>query len=217
MSKTQAKKRRKSPGRPEGVSGLRDSILKVGRDIFAQRGYAGTSMKMISGKAGITTALITYYFGTKQRLHEEIFMQTAGRIGAMRIARLEVAKASGGGVKEIVSAFVEPLIEVISTKEGRAFLLFQWRVENEAQELSFSLRHKAYDASTHAYAEALGALLPEVGRAGCYARLACIIGATSYAVSGRHRLDTLLQDTTPDAGSDLILHELRKNAYKLFF
>ena len=217
MPRNRIKKVRKAPGRPEGTSGLRDAILKAARDVFARRGYAGTSMKLISEEAGVATALITYYFGTKEKLHEEIFMQTAGQIGAMRIARLKEVKAAGGGVREVISAFLQPLMEVLATEEGRAFLLFQWRVENEEQELSFSLRQKAYDASTHAYAEALGALLPEIGRAACYVRLMSIIGATSYAISGRHRLDILLNNVTPYQGSELMLQELNQNAYKLFF
>src|SRR5882757_2051933 len=210
------KKLRKAPGRPEGISGLRDDILKTARDIFARKGYAGTSMAMISEKVGITTALITYYFGTKQKLHEEIYLQTAGQIGAMRLARLAEVKATDGGVRELVSAFIEPLIEVIGTREGRAFLLFQWRVESEERELSFNLRRKAYDASTHAYAEALRAKIPDLSRTACYSRLACIVGATNYAISGRHRLDILLEDVSSDEGSGLILQELKNYAFKLF-
>ena len=217
MPKSNLKRARKTPGRPEGVSGLRDKILEAGREIFAQLGYAGTSLKMISQKADVTTALITYYFGSKQKLHEEIYMQTAGQIGAMRLARLSEVLRSGASVEKVVSAFFEPLLEVIATPQGRAFLPFQWRVDGEEQELSFSLRQKAYDESTHAYARALEALLPDASPQECYARLAALVGAANYAISGRHRLDTLLAGVSAADGSDLMLRELRDNAYKLFF
>jgi hypothetical protein len=94
--------------------------------------------------------------------------------------------------------------------------LFQWRVESEERELSFNLRRKAYDASTHAYAEALRAKIPNLSRTACYSRLACIVGATNYAISGRHRLDILLEDVSSDEGSGLILQELKNYAFKLF-
>jgi hypothetical protein len=46
--------------------------------------------------------------------------------------------------------------------------------------------------------------------------LACIVGATNYAISGRHRLDILLEDVSSDEGSGLILQELKNYAFKLF-
>ncbi|MGI6246897.1 MAG: TetR/AcrR family transcriptional regulator [Pseudochelatococcus sp.] len=216
MSVSARQKAPKAPGRPEGGSHARETILKVARDLFADKGYAGTTFKMISEKVGVTNALLTYYFGSKEKLHEEIYLQTAGKIGSMRLQRLAEVTDSGGGLPELLASFIAPLLELVATEDGAAFLRFQWRVESEPPELSFRLRHKAYDESTRAYVKAITAIRPELSEETCFARIACIVGATNYAISSRHRLDILLPGVSQKEGTLHILTELKHNAYKYF-
>lgn len=210
------RKPRKLPGRPEGQSDARETILKVARDLFAEHGYAGTSFKMISEKVGVSNALLTYYFGSKEKLHEEIYLQTAGKIGAMRLERLATVTAAGGGLPELLASFIAPLQELVATAEGEAFLRFQWRVESEPTELSFRLRHKAYDESTRAFVKAIRMARPDLSEEACFARIACVVGATNYAISARHRLDILLPNLSQRQGTLKILKELEESAYKYF-
>ena len=41
--------------------------------LFSQKGFDGTSVRDIAESAGINTAMISYYFGSKEKLMEEIF------------------------------------------------------------------------------------------------------------------------------------------------
>ena len=41
--------------------------------LFSRKGYDGTSVRDIAEAAGINTAMISYYFGSKEKLMEEIF------------------------------------------------------------------------------------------------------------------------------------------------
>lgn len=58
----------------------RDRILEVALPLFAQHGYAGTSVRAIAGAAGVNVATLAYHFTDKeglyltvvQRLHEEL-------------------------------------------------------------------------------------------------------------------------------------------------
>ena len=43
-------------------------ILEVAEKLFAENGYDGTSIRHISKKAGINIAMISYYFGSKDKL-----------------------------------------------------------------------------------------------------------------------------------------------------
>lgn len=65
MSTDAARRRR---GRPPGPSDTRERILACARDLFAHRGFAGTSMRAIAAAAGVDSALVHHYFGTKQQL-----------------------------------------------------------------------------------------------------------------------------------------------------
>jgi AcrR family transcriptional regulator len=55
-------------GRRPGGSSSREAILDAARRLFAERGYAGTSMRAIATEAGVDAALIVHFFGTKAQL-----------------------------------------------------------------------------------------------------------------------------------------------------
>ncbi len=48
-------------------------LLESAEVLFSQKGFDGTSVRDIAEAAGINTAMISYYFGSKEKLMEEIF------------------------------------------------------------------------------------------------------------------------------------------------
>jgi AcrR family transcriptional regulator len=48
-------------------------LLDTAETLFSQKGFDGTSVRDIAEAAGINTAMISYYFGSKEKLMEEIF------------------------------------------------------------------------------------------------------------------------------------------------
>lgn len=60
--------RKRPTGRRVGDSGTRDAILDAARDLFAERGYAGTSIRAIAGAADVDPGLVRHYFGDKDTL-----------------------------------------------------------------------------------------------------------------------------------------------------
>ena len=58
----------KRPGRPPGTSDTRDRILASARERFAHNGIDRTSIRAIAAAAGVDSALVHHYFGTKQQL-----------------------------------------------------------------------------------------------------------------------------------------------------
>ncbi|AQA05168.1 TetR family transcriptional regulator [Mycobacterium sp. MS1601] len=59
---------RRRPGRPTGTSDTRDRILASARDLFARNGVGNTSIRAIAADAGVDSALVHHYFGTKEKL-----------------------------------------------------------------------------------------------------------------------------------------------------
>ncbi len=59
---------RKRPGRPAGNSDTRDRILANARALFARNGIANTSIRAVAAAAGVDSALVHHYFGTKEKL-----------------------------------------------------------------------------------------------------------------------------------------------------
>jgi len=50
-------------------------ILEVAETLFADNGFDGTSIRDISKKAKINIAMVSYYFGSKERLLEALVLQ----------------------------------------------------------------------------------------------------------------------------------------------
>src|SRR5882757_6054613 len=59
---------RKKAGRRPGGADTRQDILGAARTEFAARGYENTSMRAIARSAGVNSALLHHYFGTKDQL-----------------------------------------------------------------------------------------------------------------------------------------------------
>ncbi|TAM68271.1 TetR family transcriptional regulator [Mycobacterium sp.] len=55
-------------GRPAGNSDTRDRILNSARELFARKGIDRTSIRAVAAAAGVDSALVHHYFGTKQQL-----------------------------------------------------------------------------------------------------------------------------------------------------
>jgi AcrR family transcriptional regulator len=65
---TAANSGRKKPGRPAGSSNTRDRIRDCARDLFARNGINNTSIRAVAAAAGVDSALVHHYFGTKEKL-----------------------------------------------------------------------------------------------------------------------------------------------------
>ncbi|MFJ9180787.1 TetR family transcriptional regulator [Streptomyces sp. NPDC102360] len=64
---TESARRRGRPPRTEGP-GARERILDVAREEFAERGYDKASVRGIAKAAGVDSALVHHYFGTKEQV-----------------------------------------------------------------------------------------------------------------------------------------------------
>lgn len=49
------------------------SIMEAAEKLFAEKGFAGTTVRDISEEANVNLAMISYYFGSKEKLLEDIF------------------------------------------------------------------------------------------------------------------------------------------------
>ncbi|HEX5862501.1 MAG TPA: TetR family transcriptional regulator [Nocardioides sp.] len=55
-------------GRRPGAPDTRSSILAAAREQFASAGFSGTTIRAVAAAAGVDTALVHHYFGTKDDL-----------------------------------------------------------------------------------------------------------------------------------------------------
>lgn len=65
-------------GRRPGKQDTREAILAAARQVFAERGYTGATIRTIAASAGVDPALVHHYFGTKEGVFSAAVAQAAG-------------------------------------------------------------------------------------------------------------------------------------------
>jgi AcrR family transcriptional regulator len=201
---------RSGPGRPEGESNLREKILDGAERTFADLGYAGTTLRLVADAANVTQALISYYFGSKHGLFEAAFLRRGVPISDQRLENLEKLQASGKRVhlRELVQAFLSPVLALRATPEGRSFLRLQARLHTEPPSVSYELRTRVYDYSTRRYVEALQTALPQLSEQDVHWRMTLMVGAYMYAFSDTHRLEVMAPGLVDLDDTQVILDQI---------
>jgi TetR/AcrR family transcriptional regulator len=70
------KRRPRGPGRPaENAADLRERLLDAALACFTAASMASTSLSTIAKRAGVTPALVNYYFGDKARLVDAVVQE----------------------------------------------------------------------------------------------------------------------------------------------
>jgi AcrR family transcriptional regulator len=98
-----APRRSASRGRRAGGADTRGEILDAARASFADKGYAGTSVRAVAAAAGVDSALVHHYFGTK----DDLFLAALEMPTDPRPIMAAVAEGDRGGVgRRLVEAFL---------------------------------------------------------------------------------------------------------------
>ncbi|QNK00772.1 TetR/AcrR family transcriptional regulator [Dyella telluris] len=102
---------RRAPGRPGTDSpDLRAKLLDAALTCFVRDGIAATSLRGIAAQAGVTPAMLNYYFGSKQALRDAIFDERL--MPAIMQLREGVATA-GDDVRTMVTRFVQGMLGLV--------------------------------------------------------------------------------------------------------
>lgn len=97
-------RRKRTPGRPGAdQTDQRERLLDAALACFVRQGIAATSLRDIAGEAGVTPALVHYYFGDKPQLQQAVVTERLLPVVAQ--LREPVARAQGD-VAALIAAFV---------------------------------------------------------------------------------------------------------------
>ena len=107
-------RRRRRPGRPaESDSDLRERLLDASLARFVAEGIAATSLKSIATQAGVTPALVHYYFGNKEQLVAAVVDERLMAVTA-ELRGLIGEDKGDGDPSALVRDFVEGLGSVVA-------------------------------------------------------------------------------------------------------
>ena len=103
-------------GRRPGDSGSREAILEAARELFAERGFEGASMRAIGASAGVDAALVVHFFGSKANL-------LSAAIDWPFDPADEIPRLLAGGPDEVGRRVVELMVSTWDREGGRHAVL----------------------------------------------------------------------------------------------
>ncbi len=174
---------------------VRDRIMDVAQDLFAEHGFAVTSTRAIAQAAGVNLAQLHYYFGSKRDLDKAVYRRGAEQITVARARALQAASAQwpDGTVPldVLVRAFVAPFMLAGETPTGRAIMRMHARLHAEPDNIGEEVLSLVYDETTRAYVGAFRRVLPHLPDRTLIWRLYFMMGTYRYTLLHTGRLEAM--------------------------
>jgi AcrR family transcriptional regulator len=144
------------------MTDTKEKILDAAEGLFAEQGYAATSLRHIIADAGVNLAAIHYHFGSKEELLGEVIMRKAGPVNQARIAMLDRFQSEAGPqpapVERVLEAFLAPMAEV--AERHPEFVKLMGRMHAEGLIGTIFQRH--FQALFERFNDALRRALPDL-------------------------------------------------------
>lgn len=107
-------------------------IIEKAERLFADKGYDGTTVRDIAEYAGVNLAMISYYFGSKEKLLEALFIN---RMSVVR-TRIEniIANESLSFIQKI-DILIDEYVERVIQKQCFYRVMFQAQVINKNEQV----------------------------------------------------------------------------------
>ena len=108
-------------------------ILEIAENLFAEKGFEGASVRDIAENAGINIAMISYYFGSKEKLLEALFAYRF-EDAAQKLEKLLQNKALSSMQK--MEAMIDYYIDKFLQQRNFHKIMMREQVANERSDIS---------------------------------------------------------------------------------
>jgi AcrR family transcriptional regulator len=173
------------------ASETREQLLAAAERLFAERGFAGVSVRMIAAEAGVNWSLVGYHFRGKDGLLAEVYQRHCIPLNRERSRLLEGARRSGLQLESVIEAFVRPALAEIQGGEGHShYSRLRAMLAAEAAPLFAQLVADNFDQSSRTFVAALRECLPDLPADEVLWRFHFMLGTIYYSASSPQRIRT---------------------------
>ncbi len=166
--------------------------MREAEALFAEKGYAATSIRDIIAAADANLGAVHYHFGSKEELFLCILKNRLQQLNEDRCRRLNSARQGRSGrlaARSVVDAFLLPIIDLHrTTGDSRQLAAILGRTFSESPEL----KHKVFDVffreTCDAFLNAFSEAMPQLDRTEIYWRFHFMLGAMIGALTAQDRL-----------------------------
>lgn len=163
----------------------KERILGAAEELFAQHGFAGTSLREVTSRADVNLAAVNYHFGSKENLVNEVFRRRMDEMSERRLSQLQLAvEQTPGDLEAILSAFIRPALALnLDRHGGAAFVRVLARAYAEKNDGLRQFLSDNYGHVLREFSKAIAAAVPALPREDLLWRLDFVAGALTYAMA----------------------------------
>jgi len=166
------------------MTDTKQKILDPAERVFAQQGYAATSLRQIIAQAGVNLAAIHYHFGSKEELLDGVLLRKVTQMNDRRLGLLAAHEAEAGAgrleVEKVLDAFLTPIVEMVGEHPDFVRLMGRLMAESELPEAVLKYFQPILDRFTAALTRAL----PDLPPAELAWRMQFVMGAVAQTICG---------------------------------
>ena len=162
----------------------KERILHAAEDLFAQHGFAGTSLRQVTSRADVNIAAVNYHFGSKENLVNEVFKHRMDDMSEKRLSGLAKAvEKDPEDLEAILLAFIQPALALTLDRHGGAFVRVLARAYAEKNDGLRNFMSENYGQVLREFAKAIARCLPQLSKEELYWRMDFVAGALTYAMA----------------------------------
>jgi AcrR family transcriptional regulator len=179
----------------------KEQIIAVAERLFAERGFAGTTLRTVVSEAGVNLAAVHYHFGSKEELFRAVVRRFSHPVIEQELHLLSELKARSElpSVEAILTVVLKPSLEIL-TQEQDAQLMqaqFMGRCRTEPKSIQ-RIANDEFAVVTEACLDLLQRVLPEQSRSQLYWKLDLVIASLIRVLTEAGQPDALLKSNSPE-------------------
>lgn len=194
----------------------RESLLDAAEKLFSEHGIQAASLRQITQEASANLAAVNYHFGSKDGLVRAVFSRRLRPMNEERLRRLaEVDLEAEDALEQILRAFLEPLLRLISEKPDgvhgiRGFARLMGRAWSEPSEEVRTIILEEIRETIDRFMAAFRQILPHLSESELMWRFHFVAGAMGHTVSCSYVLERYAGGQCHTGDPDEILDQLTR-------
>ncbi|MFM4929592.1 TetR/AcrR family transcriptional regulator [Aeromonas dhakensis] len=189
----------------------KNRILDAAEVLFAERGFADTSLRLITSEADVNLASVNYHFGSKKELIQAVLDRYLSLFMPELDAHLHTLMAQEQlTLLQVFESFVDPLMKLVAVRtNGPAIfmqLLGRGYIDSQGHLRRFITAH--YGPILQRITQAISKANPELSPADLFWRLHFTLGTVVFTMASADALRDIAQ---ADFGQQLDVEGLVRN------
>ena len=189
-----------------------ERILDAAEVLFAQKGFAETSLRAITSKAGVNLAAVNYHFGSKEALIQAVFERFLNPFCGTLETRMDDSLEQSLTLERLLGLVSRTALDTHRGDTRRVAIFFRLSglAYTQAQGHMRRFLRKRYGAVFGRFLHLLTAATPTLTPLERFWRVHFALGATTFALSGMESLlaisnNDLPQSIKPEQVNDMLL------------